>query len=36
MIMRKIGGISSDENRITGRLAPADHAINPITLPATA
>jgi hypothetical protein len=34
MIRRIIGGISKDKNRITGRLAPASPAINPITLAA--
>jgi len=35
MIMRIIGGISKDENRITARLAPASAAIRAITLAAT-
>jgi len=35
MIIRIIGGISKDVNRITGRLAPATPAINAITLAAT-
>jgi len=34
MIRRIIGGISKDENRITGRLAPASPAIKAITLAA--
>jgi len=36
MIRRRIGGISKDENRIIGRLAPASTAIRAITLAATA
>lgn len=32
-IIRIIGGISKDKNRITGRLAPASPAIKAITLP---
>ena len=32
---QKQGGISKDENRITGRLAPVTPAINAITLAAT-
>jgi hypothetical protein len=35
MISRSNGGISKDENKITGRLAPATYAIKPITLAAT-
>jgi len=34
MISKRSGGPSKDENRITGRLAPATTAINAITLPA--
>jgi len=36
MIIRRIGGISKDENKITVRLAPASVAIRAITLAATA
>ena len=35
-INRIIGGIIKDENRITGRLAPASPATKAITLPTTA
>ena len=35
VIMRIIGGIGKDVNRITERLAPATTAINAITLAAT-
>jgi hypothetical protein len=34
MIIKSIGGISKDVNRITARLAPANIAIKPITLAA--
>jgi hypothetical protein len=36
MIIRRIGGISKDENRITARLAPARAAIRAIILAAMA
>jgi len=36
MIIRRNGGMSNDENRITARLAPASAAIKAITLAATA
>ena len=36
MIIRRIGGISKDENRITARLAPASAAIKAIILAAIA
>jgi len=35
MIIRRIGGINKDENKITARLAPASAAIRAITLAAT-